>query len=238
MMTSESFVARAVSITKSKTAYLWGTFGAQLTNTLIDQKTNQYRTWYTAPRIKRFRGLVGKGYFAFDCVGLIKAILWGWVGSSAPYGGAKYTANNVPDVNANVMIKMCKNQSMNFEKIKPGEVVWMQGHIGIYIGSGKVIECTPSWTDGVQITACFNIKKIDGLNGRQWTSHGELPWIDYSATVAESFSDEPTYMEIMRAASTNVEDWERVRKSIENDPIGKYFPELIVKVFKLNGRIK
>lgn len=237
-MTSESFVARAIAISKIKTAYLWGAFGAQINNALIDQKANQYHTWYTAARVKRFRGLVGKGYFAFDCVGLIKAILWGWVGSSAPYGGAKYTANKVPDVDANIMMKMCKNQSMNFEKIKPAEVVWMQGHIGIYIGSGKVIECTPAWDDGVQMSACLNIKRIDGLNGRVWTSHGELPWVDYSGAVTESFKDEPTYLEILSAASSNVEGWERVKELIKNDATGKYFPELIVKIFKLNGRLK
>ena len=32
-----------------------------------------------------------------------------------------------------------------------GEMVWMDGHVGIYIGDGLAVECTPSWANKVQI---------------------------------------------------------------------------------------
>lgn len=178
-MKSNAFVQRAKMIVESKTVYLWGTFGAPLTNAVVDQKSKQYPGWYSKERQSRFKSLVGKNYFAFDCVGLIKAILWGWVGNTENYGGAKYTANQVPDIDANVMIKLCKYVSMEFDNIIPGEVVWLKGHIGIYIGDGKVVECTPSFKDGVQITALANIGEIKGLHSRKWTSHGQLPWVNY-----------------------------------------------------------
>ena len=119
--------------------------------------------------------LVGKGYFAFDCVGLIKGLLWGWKGeSSLVYGGAKY-ADGSPDNKANQMIEMCKDVHLLFDDISPSEVVWMQGHIDIYIGVGKVVEATLPWNNGVQITSLDNIRHIPGMVGRIWTKHGKLP---------------------------------------------------------------
>lgn len=103
-------------------------------------------------------------YLLSDCSGLIKGILWGY-----PDNG-KYTSNGVPDYNANTIITKCKNVSTDFSKIKKGEFVWMYGHCGIYIGNGQVIESSPAWENGVQITK---------LSQRKWKKHGKLPWIDY-----------------------------------------------------------
>ena len=46
----------------------------------------------------------------------------------------------------------------------------MSGHCGVYIGNSQVIECSPKWENGVQITK---------LTQRKWKKHGFLPWIDY-----------------------------------------------------------
>lgn len=208
-MKSDAFVERAKMIATAKTVYLWGTFGAPLTNSLILNKSKQYPGWYSSQRQSRFKSLVGKNYFAFDCVGLIKAILWGWIGNAESYGGARYTSNQVPDVDANVMIKLCAHVSMEFNNIIPGEVVWLKGHIGIYIGDGKVVECTPSFKDGVQITALANFGEIKGYNSRTWTSHGQLPWVNYQAKdekeqlaadmkSAELLNDEKYWIEVLR----------------------------------------
>lgn len=51
--------------------------------------------------------------------------------------------------------------------------------IGVYIGGGKVIECSPAFKNCVQVTACLNIGAISGMNGRKWTKHGKLPYITY-----------------------------------------------------------
>lgn len=118
--------------------------------------------------------------FGFDCVCLIKALLWGWEGNAGHiYGGATYVSNGVPDKNANQMIELCSSVSEDFGKVEVGEVVWMKGHIGIYIGDGLAVECTPKWNDGVQITAVHNIAKRSGYYGRTWTKHGKLPYIEY-----------------------------------------------------------
>ncbi len=71
------------------------------------------------------------------------------------------------------------NPSTDFRNIVPGEAVWLKGHIGVYIGGGKVIECTPAFKNCVQVTACLNIGAISGMNGRRWNKHGKLPYIIY-----------------------------------------------------------
>ena len=116
--------------------------------------------------------------FGFDCVCLIKGLLWGWNGNaSKTYGGAGYAINGVPDIGADSMIKVCSGVSTDFSNIEVGEAVWMSGHIGVYIGDGLAVECTPKWKNCVQITAC-NCSK-NGYNRRNWTKHGKLPYVFY-----------------------------------------------------------
>lgn len=135
--------------------------------------------------------------YGFDCVCLIKGVLWGWNGNaSKTYGGAGYAVNGVPDIGADTMITKCSGVSTDFSKIVPGEAVWLSGHIGVYIGGGKVIECTPAFKNCVQVTACLNIGAISGMNGRRWTKHGKLPYITYDTAEspqqgAQSDTDTP-----------------------------------------------
>jgi hypothetical protein len=75
------------------------------------------------------------------------------------------------------MIARCIDVTNDFSRIEAGEVVWTTGHIGIYIGDGLAVECTPSWADKVQITAC-NCTKA-GYKRRNWKKHGKLPYIKY-----------------------------------------------------------
>lgn len=113
------------------------------------------------------------GKLCTDCSGFIKGILWGY-----PTNG-KYQSNGVPDINADTMIKRCSDVSTNFNNIEIGEVVWVKGHIGIYIGNGEVLEATSKWGYKLQKTALLNQKTIKGLNGRRWSKHGKLPYLNY-----------------------------------------------------------
>jgi len=120
--------------------------------------------------------------FGFDCVCLIKGVLWGWNGdASRTYGGAGYAENGVPDIGADSMIKVCSGVTSDFSGIVPGAAVWLEGHIGVYIGDGLAVECSPKWENKVQITAVGNIGKKAGYNTRTWTKWGRLPYIDYTA---------------------------------------------------------
>lgn len=141
-MNVDNFIAKILAYEKLPSIYKLGKF------------MNSYR-----------KGKNGN-YLECDCSGLIKGTLWGY-----PYHG-KY-GNIYPDVNANtIMSNYCYNKSSNFDNISKGEFVWMNGHIGVYIGNGKVCECSPKWENGIQIT---------NLNARNWKKHGYSKWLDYSS---------------------------------------------------------
>ena len=191
IMTVEAFIKILKSIEKNyKTVYVYGAIGQLVTNSLLNDRAKQYPSFYTINRMAILRKFTNKGYFGFDCVNLIKSVLWGWNGDKTKtYCGAKYASNTVPDVSADGFIQLCIDVSRNFKNIKIGEAVWRAGHIGVYIGNGLVIECSPRWKNRVQITCCANVKSVAGYNKRTWTKHGKIPWLIYgSSQVANYFS--------------------------------------------------
>lgn len=221
-MKSTEFIAKLRDIVDNyKTVYMLGCFGHVVTDSIIASKAKQLPNWYTAAKQAELRKLVGKGYFGFDCVNLIKGVLWGWSGDpKSTYGGAKYNSNGVPDTNADGMIKLCKDVSTDFSKILPGEAVWIPGHIGVYIGNGKVIESTPSWQNKVQVTTCLNA--ASGTPGRKWDKHGKLPWIEYDVDLTY----EQALQVIAPFAGIDPAYW-RGKKGID-----KYFELLMIKIAK------
>ena len=180
MMKASELVRRHIDVAKNyKTVYMWGCFGSPVGETIIDEKSAQYPDWYTGGRVTYLRSLIGKVVYGFDCVNLTKGILWGWNGNkNAYYGGARYASNSVPDVSADGMIAKCKDVSTTgWDKLIPGEGLWMPGHWGMYIGDGLAVECTPIWDNGAQITAVQNIGTKAGYHARNWQKHGKLPWV-------------------------------------------------------------
>lgn len=187
LMTAKELIDKAVDIAKNyKTIYMYAAYGFQVTDKTIEGKAKQnLNNWYTSSRIKKLKAVANQTppTWGFDCVNMYKAIFWGWTGDvTKEKGGAVYAANGVPDTNANGMFNRCLKQSSDFSTIQPGEAVWIPGHFGLYIGDNLVVECTPSWDNGVQITGLKNIKTIEGYNNRKWDKHGFLPWVDYEGT--------------------------------------------------------
>lgn len=185
-MNVNTFISKLYDIKRNyRTIYAWGCFGGIMTNSMVENKARQYPSMYDSATKAAMKRAGSQGAFGFDCVNLIKGILWGWNGSrNATWGGAVYASNGVPDVSADGMINKCIGVSSNFSNIQPGEAVWLPGHIGVYVGNGRVIECTPKWSNGVQETALLNHGPIAGLNGRRWSRHGKIPYINYNGAVA------------------------------------------------------
>lgn len=179
-MKSKEFIKMLQKALNSNTVYALGMFGQVINDSIITYKTKQYPSFYTSARVAQLNSLKGKNYFGFDCVCLIKAVLWGWEGNLADSnGGAKYASNGVPDIGTETIITKCTNVSTDFSKIVPGALVWMKGHVGIYIGNGQCIECTTSWTGKVLQSALKN-NGVKGQFERAWTKWGLLPYVDYS----------------------------------------------------------
>lgn len=188
-MKASDFIKKLQDIANDyKTLYVMGCFGAPLTGANVSRYCTNHSYNKQAARTAMIKAAANQNppVYGFDCVCLIKGVLWGWSGdASKTYGGAGYAINGVPDIGADTMITKCSGLSTDFSKIVPGEAVWLSGHIGVYIGGGKVVECTPAFKNCVQVTACLNIGAISGMNGRKWTKHGKLPYITYD-TAADS----------------------------------------------------
>ena len=199
LMTAAELCAKATDIANNyKTAYMLGPWGWPATSKMIQRATTQGGNAKTNCQwLPQANAIKDKG-FLFDCVGLIKGVLWGWDGDlSRTYGGAGYACNGVPDYDAKKMIDCCREVSTDFSDIVPGEAVWMDGHIGVYVGEGLVVEATPKWRGGVLTSTCGNVaaKQIPGTAGsRRWTKHGKLPWVDYAAQETEKEDEDmPKY---------------------------------------------
>lgn len=162
---------------------MWGGIGGPITAAYIDGRAKQYPYIYSASYVTWLRSLIGKGYFGFDCVNVVKAVLWGWTGDARKhYGGAEYLSNDVPDIGADALYNACKKRSTDFSNVKVGEALWLPGHFGLYVGNGLAVEATPSWRNGVQVTAVANIGPKTGYNARTWRGHGQIPYVDYATS--------------------------------------------------------
>ncbi len=185
MMTAQELVRRVTDIAKNyKTLYVSGCFGAPLTGKNVDRYCNNNSYNRDRKRTAMIRAAANQDppVYGFDCVCLIKGVLWGWDGNpSKTYGGSQYTSNGVPDIGEDEMIRRCNGVTTDFSGIVPGAVVWMSGHIGVYIGDGLAVECSPKWANGVQITAVGNLGTKAGYNTRTWTKWGRLPYVEYKA---------------------------------------------------------
>jgi len=180
-MTNTEFVAKLKAIVNLNTLYVNGCFGAPMTET-NKQRYLTNTAYNRKPERQQLIKYALACTYGFDCCGLIKSVLWGFKGDNSSYGGAKYCSNNVPDIGEDAMIKL-SNPSTDFSKLTtPGAIVWMSGHIGVYIGDGLVIESSPKWKDGVQITCCLNQGSVPGYNGRKWQKWGKLPYLTYEET--------------------------------------------------------
>lgn len=215
MMTSKEFIEKLNLALNSNTMYILGCFGAPMNDKNKIRYTSNYpengkeievvkgRDAYGRPIVVKERTKQGEerykkimaapaDLFGFDCVCLGKGCLWGWSADpKRPYGGAGYACNNVPDVSANGMItKLCYEVSTDFSKIVPGEVVWMDGHVGYYVGNGEVIECTSAWESKVLKSNLGNLGFKTG-HWRTWTKHGKLKVVDYGDSKPETIKPAP-----------------------------------------------
>ena len=236
-MTSKAFVAKALDIALHyKTLYVNGTWGWPMTQAnkarALKNKNNQGTT-----RRAKIEA-AGPDVFGFDCVGLWKGILWGWSGNkNAQYGGAGFApAHGVPDLNETSFFEAGYDFSTDFTKAVPGAMVWRTGHIGCYIGDGLVIECTPSWADGVQITTLDQRKTAEGYKYRSWTKWAKCLYLQYEEEMTyEIFKDytkryeEETKLEPASKYAEEALVWAKALGIMQGSGTGKLMPQSALK---------
>lgn len=105
---------------KLKTKYLYGAKGQKVTAAEIKRWANSYPKYYGNGRLEKALSWVGQS--ATDCSGLIS---W-YTGKLRSSTG--YMANAIDSGPINTLPEIM------------GLLVWYNGHIGVYIGGGRVIE--------------------------------------------------------------------------------------------------
>ncbi|MCM1150161.1 MAG: hypothetical protein NC319_08805 [Butyricicoccus sp.] len=156
--------AYAIHAWESGWGYVWGTFGWVLTESALNSKLAQYPD-VLGSRMDFIRAnwLGGR---TTDCVGLIKG--YGWLDPDTL--NIVYSTNGMPDFSANQMCYTA-SESGSIDTIPeiPGLAVWMEGHIGVYIGNGEVIE---------SMGTNYGVVKTQ-LSGRGWARWLKIAYIDY-----------------------------------------------------------
>ena len=177
--------------------YWYGTFGQEGTASLLTYKQKQYPSYYTSGNMARCRTQYGEK--VHDCVGLIKGYLWS---DSNTDKTPRYNVNQ--DKSANGMYNVCKERgTIGTMPDIEGVLVFMDGHVGVYIGGGYVIEAM-NFKNGVVKTK---------LAGRGWKRWGKCPYITY-----ESGSD--TANKKPATSSTAKKSVETVAKEVLNGKWG------------------
>ena len=157
-------VAYAIHAWESGWGYVWGTYGNVLTDSLFDYKLEQY-----PDGVGNYEDFIEANWLGgrtTDCVGLIKG--YGWLDPDTLSIG--YATNGMPDYGANQMYRSA-SVSGTIDTIPeiPGLAVWCDGHIGVYIGDGEVIEA---------MGTKYGVVKTK-LADRNWTHWLEIEYISY-----------------------------------------------------------
>lgn len=154
----------AVHASKSEWGYVYGTYGSVLNEALLTGKISQYPN-----EVGSYEDFIRQHWLGgrtADCVGLIKGYSW----YNTETARIQIGANEMPDISANAMFENASEKG-TIDTIPeiPGLAVWHEGHIGIYIGNGEVVQAANT-NAGV-------IRTPIGQSG--WTHWLKIPYISY-----------------------------------------------------------
>jgi hypothetical protein len=153
---------------------------------LLARKSKQYPAQYSASRNGRYYADINAKKVATDCIGLLKGYMWtdGGEGVIASIGTDRtyalhYGENHCPDKSANGMFEWARKQGMEWGTIDTipetiGLCVGKNGHVGYYVGGGKVIEAKG-----------FNYGVVETrLKDGKWLNWYKVPFLSYGKTSA------------------------------------------------------
>lgn len=147
-----------------KWGYVWGTYGSVLNSALFDSKKTQY-----PDEVGGYEDFIRENWLGkrtADCIGLIKGYSWYDVTSQS----ITIASNGMPDIGANTMNNNATEKgSIDTIPEIPGLAVWKDGHIGVYIGNGEVVEAYGTKTGVIR----------SQLSNGGWTHWLKIPYITY-----------------------------------------------------------
>ena len=147
-----------------KWGYVYGTYGEVLTESILTTKISQFPE--QVGENEEFIRQHWLGGRTADCIGLIKGYAW----FNCDTGQIEYRSNGVRDTGSDPMLDMATEKgTIDTMPDIPGIAVWMDGHIGIYVGDGQTIHAANTEL-GVIMTP---------LAQSGWTHWLKIPYITY-----------------------------------------------------------
>ena len=152
---------------------------------IIEEWPNNQKPKHEA--VIRERAAQYPNVMGWDCINLVKGIIWSWAGDpSKEFGGAVFESNGCPDVTvSDFWISCCTDHTTDWSKLVPGEFLYYGNgsHCGIYIGEGWAVEATGSWDRECTYSIVENVAdKYIGTVGphrRTWQAHGRIKFVEY-----------------------------------------------------------
>lgn len=188
--TNEHFAAYCLKMVGQP--YWYGCCGYKAKTSLLNRKTKQYPSHYTASRMSRYKQDIRDRKVVCDCIGGAKGYAWtnggqamlDAIGTDAAVPN-KYGANGCPDKGANAMFAWAKSKGMDWGTIDTlpeivGLALHTDGHVGYYVGNGYAVE----WR-GFSY-GCVRTK----VKERKWKYWYKLPFIQYREAAAENTAPE------------------------------------------------
>lgn len=170
--TNKEFVSYLKTLLDRNTVYMWGEFGRLVTNNTIDGKKKQYPSHYDDTKVKYLKSLVGKNYYAYDCAGLIKSYFMSDYGT----GKVKYNVGYDRDAYGITVGTASEKGDISTLPEMEGVLLYMKGHCGVYLGDGKVIECTSNQKiSGIK----YGKVCVSKLSARPWKTWTKSKWLSY-----------------------------------------------------------
>lgn len=153
-------------INKYVGGYYWfGTIAGQIpTTALLNAKTKQYPSHYTANRMTKYNKAIKEHAHISDCTGLIKGYFMSTDGSFKY--NSKYDLNDIGWINTSP-----KSGNISTMPDIAGIGLWKKGHVAIYIGNNEIIEAAGF---------SYGIRKIK-LDKSRFNKWFYIPYLNYDA---------------------------------------------------------
>lgn len=168
--------------------YWYGTYGQIASEELYKKKAKQYKEEGYYTKWNDYDTQYGQK--VHDCTGLTEGYMMCETPDSEPKYISKY------DFSANGLLRACKDQG-DIDTIPeiPGVLVFYDGHTGVYVGNGEVIEAR-GHAYGVILTK---------LKNRPWKKWGKHPYIEYDKEDEQEMKTVDIDMPVLRKGMKNIE---------------------------------
>lgn len=165
---AQSFVRHAYTCMRMPTVYCMGGMGQILTRDwLLEAKKANPDYYGNNDTFEMLWNIPNGEIRCFDCSGLVKRFLMG--------GLSHFSYDRSMDMNTKIMLDRAEVKgSIDTMPEQPGIILYMQDHVGIYVGKGRVIESTPSIRLGNGVV-------MAKVSDRPWTHWFRLNGICYDS---------------------------------------------------------